>query len=200
MIIVGVTGGIGSGKTTVCNSFNSLLNIPIYNTDVTAKKILNTNKNLQKELITLLGKETYKNNSYNTAYVAKKVFSSQILLNTLNNLVHPYVMEDFKKWVFMQKSPYVIKESALIFENNYQDNYDFIITVWAPLELRIERLKKNRLMTETQIKNRIKNQLSDKEKITLSDFNIKNITFNKSEKEVLKIHSKLINTINNKQD
>ncbi|SFW26988.1 dephospho-CoA kinase [Cellulophaga fucicola] len=173
MIIVGLTGGIGSGKSTAAKMFEEL-GVPVYNSDLEAKKLMSTSVRVQKEIIRLLGENAYKEGVLNREYIAKKVFASTSLLQQLNAIVHPAVRLHFLEWTNKQESNYVIQESAIIFENNNQDFYDYIILVTAPIEVRIERILKRDNTTRENILSRIGNQWTDEKKEKMSDFKLIN--------------------------
>ena len=123
MMIVGLTGGIGSGKSTVAKMFMEL-GVPVYDSDAEAKKLMATSPEVKSKIIELLGNEAYSNDVLNRSYIANKVFKDPILLEKLNGIVHPAVREHFLKWVKRKETPYVIQETALIFENDAHDKYD----------------------------------------------------------------------------
>lgn len=191
-MIVGLTGGIGSGKTTVAKLFNKL-GVPIYVSDIEAKRLMITDAKLIHEIKTLLGDEAYDGNELNRAYVSEKIFKNKDLLNQLNALVHPIVANDFMSWYAVQNTPYVIKESAILFESGSYENCDLIITVTAPLEERINRVVLRDKVTKKQVLHRVMNQSSDEEKIDRSNFIINNITLQGSKEQVLKIHTQILN-------
>ncbi len=191
MMIVGLTGGIGSGKSTVAGFFKEL-GVPIYNSDKQAKKLMRKSKKLKKAIIKLLGEDAYDGKKLNRAGIAKKVFADKELLEALNSLVHPAVKKHFLKWANKQKSTYVIQEAALLFENGSYKNYDKMILVTAPLSVRIARILKRDGSSESEVKSRMKHQLSDKEKSELSDFIIDNIDLDKTKSEVALIHRELL--------
>ena len=139
MIVVGLTGGIGSGKTTVAKMFEDL-NIPVYNSDQEAKLLMVNSKQLKVKIKELLGKNAYDKKVLNRKYIADKVFTNPELLAELNAIVHPAVRKHFIDWVVKQDSAYVIQETAIIFENSSQSKYDKIILVTAPEEVRIQRV------------------------------------------------------------
>ena len=140
MTTVGLTGGIGSGKTTIANLFATEFAIPVYIADTKAKELIAQDTHLQQEIKALLGEEAFVEGKYNTAFVASIVFSTPEKLQALNQLIHPYVQQDFARWREEQHSPYVIKESAILFESGSYKDCDYIITVTAPLEERIRRV------------------------------------------------------------
>jgi len=191
MKIIGLTGGIGSGKTTI-STFFTALGIPVYIADTEAKKLMETSVNLRESIIDLLGAEAYINNIPNRAYIASKVFVDKNLLENLNALVHPEVQQHFLEWVKKQKSPYCIKEAAILFENGGYKKCDATILVTAPKEVRIKRVRERDGISEKQILERMDNQWDDEKKIKLATYCIENITLAKSKEEVYKIHELLI--------
>lgn len=193
-MIVGLTGGIGSGKTTVAKLFYKL-GVPVYVTDIEAKKIMVANKDLIKEVKNLLGEESYVNGELNRAYISNKVFHNEILLNSLNAIVHPAVAKDFKNWYSSQESFYVIKESAILFESGSYKNCDLIITVTAPLVERINRVMARDNATKEQVDARIKNQLSEDEKAAKSNFIIINTDLVETKRQVMEINTTILNKI-----
>jgi len=191
MIVVGLTGGIGSGKSTVGAMFQEL-GVPVYNSDERAKRLMNTSKKIRKELIALFGKKAYLEKELNRVYIAKKVFADEVLLVKLNSIVHPKVRTDFLKWTKKQNAPYVIQETALLFENRAQELYNKVILVTAPKELRIERVLSRDESTRDQIVARINNQLDDDVKIKLADYIIENIDLETTSSKVLSIHERIL--------
>ncbi|MRH99845.1 dephospho-CoA kinase [Kriegella sp. EG-1] len=192
MKLVGLTGGIGSGKTTVAKMFEKL-GVPIYNSDKEAKKLMNSSKVLRSSIIDLFGKEAYNKKKLNRSYIAEKVFGDKELLQNLNAIVHPAVRQHFKDWASRQESSYVIQEAAIIFEQNNHDFYDKVILVTAPKSIRIERvLQRDSNLDSAQIELRMANQLSDSEKIKLTDFVIENVELKTTEEQVLAIHEILL--------
>ncbi|NNL15776.1 MAG: dephospho-CoA kinase [Flavobacteriaceae bacterium] len=195
MTIVGLTGGIGSGKTTVANFFEDL-RVPVYFADIEAKKLMNRSKVLQRKIKALFGEEAYVNNELNRPYLASKIFNNENLLQKMNAIVHPKVGKHFDRWVKNQNAPYVIKEAAVIFENDSYKNYDFIITVVADKKARMKRILKRDLTTQQKIKAIMKNQWVDSKKVRLSDFVINNKSFENTREQVDSIHRKLLNLSN----
>ena len=194
MTIVGLTGGIGSGKTTVANLFEAL-GVPIYIADVEAKRLMNSSKIIRRKLIKLFGEDTYLNEHLNKSFIAAKIFNDAPLLSQMNAIVHPKVGMDFKRWLKTQNAPYVIKEAAIIFEINKHSEYDYIITVTAATKDRIARVLKRENTSEEKINAIIKNQMSDEDKIKKSDFVIVNDQMEDTERQVLEIHKKLLKKI-----
>lgn len=194
MKIVGLTGGIGSGKTTVAKMFQEL-GVPLYIADDRAKKLMNTSKVIRRKLINLFGEEAYKDNQLNRPFLASQIFENADLLKQMNAIVHPKVAADFRRWTKKQTSVYVLKEAAIIFENDLASQYDFIITVVADLEQRISRVISRDHTTEAKVLAIVKNQLSDDEKAKQSDFVITNHDLELTKLQVLKIHQQLLKTV-----
>lgn len=191
MKIVGLTGGIGSGKTTVSKMFNEL-GIPVYIADIEAKKITNSSEVIKKELNHILGNEAYINGKLNKKFVAKLIFNDEDLLKKVNSIIHPRVAEHFKNWCSKQNTSYVIKEAAILFENDGYKSCDFTILITAPLQERIERVLKRDSITKKEIEDRIKNQWSDEVKSELADFVIENLELNTTRKRVNEIHLNML--------
>lgn len=189
-MIVGLTGGIGSGKTTVASLFKEL-GVPVYIADDKAKVLMNTSETLRQEIQELLGVEAYKDGKLNRPYIADKVFNDKELLQNLNAIVHPAVADHFNSWRALQNAPYVIKEAAILFENDSYKHCDFMLLITAPLQQRIERVRKRDKITEEEVMDRVKNQWSDARKISLSDAVIENIFLEDVKTDVLRIHNHL---------
>ncbi len=194
MKIVGLTGGIGSGKTTVAKQFQAL-GIPVYIADEEAKKLMNRSKIIKRKLIALFGDEAYKDNTLNRPFLADKIFNNAENLKKMNAVVHPKVASHFKNWVKKQIAPYVLKESAILFENGAYKDCDLIITVTAPLELRKKRLLKRDNTTLEKIQAIINNQWSDESKISKSHFVITNKDLEETKQQVQLTHNKIVNLI-----
>ncbi|MGJ8714056.1 MAG: dephospho-CoA kinase [Maribacter stanieri] len=191
MKIIGLTGGIGSGKSTVANMFKEL-GVPVYNSDKRAKYLMNTSLDIKRQLIKLLGEEAYKGDKLNRSFIAEKVFSNTNLLAKLNDIVHPIVRKDFIDWTKKQDYSYVIQETALLFENKAQDLYDSIILVTAPKETRIIRVVDRDKSSREQVIARMKNQLDDKTKLNLSNYVIENIDLERTSSNVLQVHASIL--------
>lgn len=191
MKIIGLTGGIGSGKTTVAKLFEAL-GVPVYDSDKEAKILMNTSKVLIKEIKGLLGEEAYKESELNRRYIAGKVFKDKKLLQKLNAIVHPAVRENFLQWVSEQNTSYVIQETALLYENNAASLYDAVILVTAPEELRVERVLHRDATSKEAVLARINNQLRDKEKIAKANFILENIDIKETEQKVEALHKSLL--------
>ncbi|MEM9076581.1 MAG: dephospho-CoA kinase [Bacteroidota bacterium] len=191
MMIIGLTGGIGSGKSTVAKMFE-VLGIPVYDSDMQAKQLMSQSKKIRKAITQLLGKNAYQDGGLNREYIAKKVFSDKSLLEKLNKIVHPAVREHFLDWAEKQESEYVIQESALIFENANEDFYDALILITAPIEKRIERVTKRDGSNANDVMKRIKNQMEDTSKMEMAHFHIENMDLETTRKEVLRVHDTLM--------
>lgn len=191
MKIIGLTGGIGSGKTTVAKMFEEL-GVPIYNSDLEAKKLMHSSKTIRKKLVDLFGETAYQEGKLNRTYIAQSVFNDPELLKRLNKIVHPVVRKHFVKWSETQNAPYVIQETALLFENDAQGLYDKVILVTAPTEVRIKRLLERDNATREEILARMNNQLEDSKKLPLADYVIENIDLEKTSAKVDEIHSRIL--------
>ncbi len=195
MTVVGLTGGIGSGKTTIANFFKEL-NVPIYFADIEAKKLMNKSKVLQKKIKAIFGERAYIKNELDRPFIAERIFKDRNLLQQMNKIVHPKVGKHFIKWLNKQNSPYVIKEAAILFENNSYKNYDYIITVVAEEKERINWILKRDNTSEQKIKDIMQNQWDDSKKVKLSDFVIHNKSLDNTKKQVYSIHRKLLKLSN----
>lgn len=195
MIKVGITGGIGSGKTFACKLFE-LMGVPVYDADNRAKKLMSSNKSLKKSIINLLGKEAYfSNGRLNRKFIAQNVFKNAILLNELNALVHPAVALDGEEWFKKAKQaghPYAIKEAALLIESQSYKLLDKLILVTAPLEVRVSRVIKRDKTTRENVLSRISKQMDDEEKRKYADYIIENDGEKSVIEQVIKIHEDLI--------
>lgn len=191
MIVVGLTGGIGSGKTTVAKQF-ALLDVPVYIADEEAKKLMHKSKIIKRKLIELFGDQVYIEGKLNKPYIANIIFNDKVQLRKMNNIVHPRVAKHFEKWVKKQKAPYVIKEVAILFENGGNKFCDYVITVTANKLLRIERLLKRDNTTKEKIEAIMKNQWPDKKRIEHSNFVIHNVSITNTKKQVLKVHNEIL--------
>lgn len=188
--VLGLTGGIGSGKTTVSKMFEAL-GVPVYNADHAAKILMQSSHDMKRKIIQLLGEDTYKQNQLNKPFISEKIFNNKVLLSQMNALVHPEVARDFNSWLTLQTSVYVIKEAAILFETAAEDQFDYILTVTAPEAIRIQRIIERDQISLTKIKAVISNQLQDSEKTVKSDFVIHNTDFNDTKNKVYEIHNKI---------
>jgi len=190
MKIVGLTGGIGSGKTTIANLFRGL-GVPIYISDQEAKRLMHDHKMLKSQIIALLGEDAYVDNSLNRAWIADKVFGDETLLKRLNVLVHPVVAKDFLTWSQKQKGAYVIKEVAVLFETGGQHYCDITLLVTAPKEERIARVMKRDQVSRAQVEERLRHQWDDAKKEQLADMVVVNTGLESTRSHVQKIHEML---------
>ena len=174
MLKVGITGGIGSGKTTICNFFR-LLGIPVFEADTEAKHILNSSAFVQSELKRLFGNDIYlTNQSIDRKKLAGFIFNSPILLEKVNAIIHPEVRKSFFEWCTRQDSSYIIHEAAILFESGFYKMMDQTILVKAPLKERISRVMARENTTEEEVRNRISKQWTDEEKEVLATYTINN--------------------------
>lgn len=188
---IGLTGGIGSGKSTVAKVFE-VLGIPVYYADEAAKRIMNEDKLLQQQIIEHFGASAYKNNQVDRQYLAGMVFNNKEKLQLLNSLVHPATIRDAERWMQQQTTPYAIKEAALIFESGSQDQLDYIIGVSAPEPLRILRTMKRDGSTREQVLARMSKQIQEAIKMRLCDFIIYNDEQQAVIPQVIALHEKLL--------
>jgi len=192
MLIIGLTGGIGSGKTTAAEVFQKL-GIPVYNSDEEAKKLMNSDTTIINKLKMIFGYDIYdSNNLLNKKKLADLIFNNKDKLNTVNSIVHPAVKKHFSKWVNKQNAPYAIKETAILFESGIDKDLDKIITVTAPIQLRINRVIKRDSISVEEVMKRINNQFDDEYKIAKSDFVILNDNKELIIRQILSIHKKIL--------
>ncbi|WP_420317484.1 dephospho-CoA kinase [Ekhidna sp.] len=192
-LFIGITGGIGSGKTTVCKIFE-VLGAKTYYADERAKALMESDQELISEIKSMFGDEAYSDGKLDRKYIAKRAFNDQSLLERLNNLVHPAVGRDVSVWKKQQSdSPFLLKEAALLFETGSYKLLDKNILITAPEDLRIKRvIKRDSHRTESDIKAIIQKQMSDDDKIPLADFVIDNGEDSSLIKQVMKVHQSII--------
>lgn len=192
MLRIGLTGGIGSGKTTVSRIFGSL-GIPVYYADHRARQIMEQNPVVRSSVEKLLGTGAYQGERLHTVYVATKVFNSPEILQNLNRIVHPAVHADFRQWSeHCTGVPYVIQEAAILFETGSAALFDFTIVVITPEHERIRRVMLRDGITEDKVRERMKNQMPDKEKSLLGDYQILNDGSRFLTDQVLELHNKFV--------
>ena len=170
---IGLTGGIGSGKSTVARALESMGH-PVFYSDQAAKEIMSSDKSLQKDIIAHFGEEAYVNGVLNRAYLAERIFSNPDDKEVLNGMIHPRVRSAFAQFAQSAQSRLVFNEAAILFETDGHVNFDKMILVTAPVETRIERVMKRDGSSAEQVRDRMKNQWTDEQKIPLADFVIKN--------------------------
>mgnify|MGYP001593801693 CR=1 FL=1 len=193
---IGLTGGIGSGKTTVAKIFQ-VLGIPVYYADDVAKKLMNTDASLKEAIIKHFGAQAYHSGGeLDRKYIASVVFNDTAKLKLLNSLTHPATIRDAEEWMKKlaesggQKAPYIIKEAALLFESGANKSVDKVIGVYAPLPLRIRRVMKRDGLTEEEVTKRISRQMDEEEKMKRCDFVITNNEEQLLLPQVLELHNK----------
>ena len=189
-MIVGLTGGIGSGKTTVANFFAEFENVVIYNADSEAKKLMNSSDEIKAKLIAEFGEESYKSNQLNRTFISDIVFKNKSKLQVLNSIVHPVVKKHFHDFVITHKNKdLIIYENAILFESKSNFNCDIIISVYTPLETRIQRTILRDNSSRKLVEARIKNQWLEDKKLLQSNYVIDNLSKEKAKFQVLRIHN-----------
>jgi dephospho-CoA kinase len=173
MLKIGLTGGIGSGKSIVARVFETL-GIPVYYADDAAKRLMSTDENLKESIIKNFGEECYKSGQLDRKQLASIVFNNKEKLKLLNSLIHPATIADANEWMKKQKSAYIMKEAALLFESGADKNLDYVIGVLSPADLRIKRVMQRDGLTEKEVMQRIDQQMDEKEKMKRCDFIITN--------------------------
>ncbi len=191
MIRVGLTGGIGSGKTTVAKVFETL-GIPVYSADDAAKRLLNTNAELKAAVISHFGEAAYVNGELDRKYLASIVFSNKEKLDQLNALTHPITLKDAEAWMQQQTAPYAIKEAAILFESGAAEHLDYVIGVYAPQHIRIKRVMDRDGLSTDEVVKRISRQIDEEMKMKLCDFVITNNDQQLVVPQVIALHEKLI--------
>ncbi len=191
MLRVGLTGGMGSGKSTVARFFE-VLGIPVYYADDRAKMLMNENKEMREKIIRLFGQKAYQNGLLNRPFIAQKAFTNPQLLQQLNEIVHPVVREDGEAWMAKQEAPYVLKEAAILFESGAHKQLDLVLGVFAPRDMRIRRLMKRDNLDEDSIAARLNKQMNEEEKMKLCDAVIQNDEEHAIIPQVLHLHHKLL--------
>jgi len=195
---VGLTGGMGSGKTTVAAVF-ATLGIPVYSADDAAKRLMNEDESLKAQLIEKFGENTYTNGLLNRAHLAAEVFTDKDKLTLLNSIVHPATIADGEKWMRQQTTPYAIKEAAIIFESGSQRYLDYIIGVDAPVTLRIYRSMKRDHLSKEEVNARLNRQMDDAIKMKLCDFVINNNGQQAVLPQVMALHEQLLTLARKKE-
>lgn len=193
--IVGITGGIGSGKTTITKFFEAFNDVAIYIADIEAKKLMVSSKNIKTKITTAFGAEAYKNNELNSAYISTIVFNNKEKLTVLNSIVHPEVKKHFKEFVLANKSKkYILYENAILFETKSNLMCHIVIGVFVPLKERIQRVvKRDNVLLETVLA-RINSQWLEDKKLLQLNYIIYNTTLESAKNQVTKIHNILTKT------
>jgi dephospho-CoA kinase len=198
MIKVGITGGIGTGKTLVCNVFKTL-GIPVYNADIVAKTLVGSDPELKEKIIGLFGTASYTDSGqYNKSYISHRIFSDEKARLQLNNIIHPAVFKDSIAWFEKMKAkgyPYAIKEAAILFETGSNESVDKVIVVDAPVYLRLQRIIARDHLTPQEAWNRINNQMPQEEKVKRADYVIYNDGRHPVIPQIYKLHRAFINEL-----
>lgn len=190
MYKVGITGGIGSGKSTVC-AILAEFGVAVYDSDSRAKHLMNEDNTLRERLVERFGSEVYCAEGLNRIYLAERVFGNPEELKALNAIVHPAVMDDFDRWALEQEGSYVVLESAILFEASLDRRVDVSVAVMAPEELRIERAMQRDGAQREQIVARMNNQISDQERVERAKYTIVNIDIDNLRSDVEQLHRRL---------
>lgn len=185
-----LTGGIGSGKTTVLSMFQKL-GIPTFSADEVAKQLMEQDDVLRANIVKLIGDTAYEHGKLNRAFIANQIFQNKYKLAKLNALVHPAVQKKYTIWKLVQDAPYTVYEAAIVFEHEAQDRFDAVILIVSPIETRIKRVQKRDGTSKASILARMKHQFSDEQKIPLADFVINNEILTDTEQQVAKLHRQL---------
>lgn len=192
---LGITGGIGSGKTSVCRVFE-VLGIHVFSADREARDIMENDDDIIAGIKSISGKNLYKNGSLDRTELASIIFNNTKILKKVNSLVHPVVFDHFAKWTLIQSAPYVIMEAAILFESGASAVVDKIATVVAPVEQRVKRVILRNRLSQEQVMERMRNQMDDEERIRKSDFVINNSENDMIIPSIMKIHNEILTFIN----
>jgi dephospho-CoA kinase len=192
---LGITGGIGSGKTSVCRVFD-VLRVPVFSADREAREIMENDNRIVRSLNAIAGKDLYIAGNLDRTELATIIFNDNSLLEKVNLLVHPAVIDQFRKWVLVQTASYVIMEAAILFESGASKFVDRVATVVAPVEERVERVIQRNKLSREQVMERMKNQMDDESRIKLSDYIINNSENDMIIPAILKIHHDILTFIN----
>jgi dephospho-CoA kinase len=192
---LGITGGIGSGKTSVCRVFD-VLRIPVFSADREAQGIMENDNEIIRQINSIAGEDLYKNGNLDRMDLAKIIFNDKSLLAKMNSLIHPAVFNRFTKWVLLQTAPYVIMEAAILFESGAGKYVDSVATVIAPVEQRVRRVIHRNKLSREQVLDRMRNQMDDETRMKLSDYIIYNSENDMIIPTILKIHNEILTFIN----
>jgi dephospho-CoA kinase len=193
MLKIGITGGIGSGKSVVSKLIETI-GYPVYNSDNEAKKIINTDTDIRRELIELVGDEVYSDSGLNRDYLAAKIFGNDELREKVNSIIHPRVREGFEEFCSQSNSALVFNEAAILVETGAYKNFDKILLVTAPEVLRVERVMLRDSFSEEQVKARVQKQMTDSEKLAYADYHVINDESKPLIKQVESIIDQLISS------
>lgn len=196
MLKIGITGGIGSGKSTVAKIFATLA-IPVYDADIAAKNLMNTNETVKSNIIKYFGEESYKNNMLNRSYLSSIVFKSKEKLQLLNSITHPVTIANANEWFQKEQAPYALKEAALIFESNSNQYLDYVIGVAAPEAIRIMRIMQRNNLSKEDVLKIMSRQMDEDEKMKRCDFIIDNSGKASVIQQVFKLHQQLLQMAGN---
>ena len=191
MIKLGITGGIGSGKSYVARLLTET-GIPVYDTDSQAKRLMVEHPGIRHDLIDLLGEEVYLDGRLNKPFLISYLFASSENTSRINAIVHPRVKEDFRTWASRQEKKVLVLESAILFEAGFEDMVDKVVVVYAPLDIRIRRAMERDHVAEEQVRSRMAVQMDEEEKVRHAHF----VIINDGEKELRPQLEKLYNTLN----
>jgi dephospho-CoA kinase len=196
MLKIGITGGIGSGKSLICSIF-SMLDVPIYNADLRGRRILETNSTVEKKVMALLGKKAYPEpGKPDRKYIASRVFTDKALLDKLNAIVHPAVKDDFEAYVEKhQDYPYILKEAAIMIEAGTYKNLHGIIVITAPEDLRVSRVMARDGVSREDVMIRVEKQMSESERLKYADYIIYNDGSESLIRQIARIHGELMGKI-----
>lgn len=188
-LLIGITGGIGSGKSMVCRLFECL-NIPVYYADDRAKWLTNHDPEIREKVVALLGPEAYNADGlYNARFVASQVFQNETLLRSLNAIIHPVVLRDTREWALAQAgAPYLVKEAAIMAKAGHSNGIDAVVVVEAPAELRVRRILERDNRTEEEIRSIIQRQASDESRREIADYMVQNDDTAALIPQVLQLH------------
>ena len=192
---IGLTGGIGSGKSFIANILEHM-GFPVYYSDLRSKELTKSNPSIKTGLISLFGEEVYSDDQLNTQLVATKIFQNEEIRQKVNELIHPIVRKDFEDWVTNQKTTLVFNEAAILFETGSYNNFDANILICAPLELKIQRVMKRENCSREEVLVRMNKQWSDEDKMKLADFVINNDECNPILTQLELVLAKLIDNFN----
>jgi dephospho-CoA kinase len=199
MLRIGLTGGIGSGKSTVARIFEGF-GIPVYYADIAAKNIMNEDEELREKIIKQFGPKAYFNNKLDRKYIAEQVFNNKENLALLNSFTHPATIRDAENWMAKQRTPYAIKEAALIFETGSEKFLDYVIGVAAPQHIRVDRTMRRDNVSEEEVNSRMKNQMNEETKMGLCNFVVVNDDEQPVLPQVIALHLQLLQLAENNVD